>query len=110
MNNWYILDEERHPVRIGNIEDLAKAQRRQKDAGLWQVARETVAPGVDVSTVFLFLDHRSGDGPPLLFESMVFACGYPFDNECERCSTWVEAEEQHANMVVWVKGQIGAQP
>jgi hypothetical protein len=51
----------------------------------------------DVSTVFLGLDYSWGGGPPLLFETMAFwYCegGY----EQERCSTWLEAQEQHARM------------
>jgi hypothetical protein len=46
-----------------------------------------------VSTVFLGLDHSWGDGPPLLFETMIFD-----DNEDgyqTRCTTWDEAELMH---------------
>jgi hypothetical protein len=51
-----------------------------------------------VSTVFLGLDHSFGDGPPLLFETMLF-WEDEGGNEQTRCSTWLEAEEQHARMV-----------
>lgn len=48
-----------------------------------------------VSTVFLGLDHDfSMQGPPLLFETMIFRAGQALDYQ-ERCSTWLEAEEQH---------------
>lgn len=50
-----------------------------------------------VSTVFLGLDHQYGDGPPLLFETMVF--GGPLDHEMNRYSTWNEAEKGHQEMV-----------
>jgi hypothetical protein len=41
------------------------------------VARTAVAAGVEVSTVFLGLDHHfTGHGPPLLFETMVFHDGH----------------------------------
>ena len=56
---------------------------------------------VEVSTVFLGLDHQYGSGPPILFETMVF--GGPLDGEQERCSTWEEAEAMHAAMVERVK-------
>ena len=49
--------------------------------------------GVRVSTVFLGLDHSFGQGPPLLFETMIF--GGEHDEYQERCSTWDEAEEMH---------------
>lgn len=57
------------------------------------VAKSDVGNGVRVSTVFLGLDHSYGEGPPLLFETMIFGgvhAGYE-----ERCSTWDEAEKQH---------------
>ena len=52
------------------------------------------------STVFLGLDNSFYyDGPPILFETMVFhADRAPGDEAlgiCERCSTWDEAEKQH---------------
>jgi hypothetical protein len=52
-----------------------------------------------VSTVFLGLDHRVwGEGPPLLFETMVFTDG-DGGGARRRCSTWLEAEAQHAAVV-----------
>jgi hypothetical protein len=58
--------------------------------------------GATVSTVFLGIDHRYGpDGPPVLFETMVF--GGPLDQEQERCCTWDEAEMMHARMVERVR-------
>lgn len=56
---------------------------------------------VRVSTVFLGLDHRWGDGPPQLFETMVF--GGPLDQEQDHYSTWDEAEKGHAATVERVK-------
>jgi len=50
-----------------------------------------------ISTVFLGLDHSSGCGPPQLFETMAFWRGEG-GYEQERCSTWQEAEAQHARM------------
>ncbi len=58
------------------------------------VIQEEVCPGVRVSTVFLGINHQFGDGPPLLFETMIF--GGPLDQEYQtRCSTWEEAEQMH---------------
>ncbi len=55
-----------------------------------------------VSTVFLGINHRyDNNGPPLLFETMVF------DNEesiyCYRYPTWAEAEKGHKHTVNCVK-------
>jgi len=62
-----------------------------------RIVRQTEILGASVSTVFLGLDHQWGDGPPLLFETMVF---WPGEGgyEQERCSTWLEAQRQHAAM------------
>lgn len=62
-----------------------------------RVVFQTEIPGGMVSTVFLGLDHQFGKGPPLLFETMLFRDGE--SNDCERCSTWLEAEAQHAKML-----------
>ena len=68
------------------------------------VAETMIAENVWVSTVFLRLDHQWGVGPPLLFETMCFASQYPrIDNDCERCSTWSEAEAMHAHMCAHVR-------
>lgn len=48
----------------------------------------------NVSTVYLGLNHRWGDGPPLIFETMTFP-----DEEQWRYSTEAEAKENHAFLV-----------
>jgi hypothetical protein len=50
-----------------------------------------------VSTVFLGLDHRYGDGPPLVFETMIF--DGPHDGYQTRASTYDEAMAQHEEAV-----------
>jgi hypothetical protein len=55
--------------------------------------RETVREGVDVSTVFLGIDHQYGDGPPLLWETMIF--GGPRDGDQWRYPTYDEAMAGH---------------
>src|SRR5215813_6557788 len=54
---------------------------------------------VRVSTVFLGFDRSFGQGPPLLFETMIFGGCFDQDKYQERCSTWEEAEAQHAEAV-----------
>lgn len=60
-----------------------------------RVARSEVPrPPVEVSTVFLGLDHRHfGDGPPILFESMIF--GGEHDGWATRYCTKAEAQTGH---------------
>ena len=67
----------------------------------WRVAETIIGP-VHISTVFLGIDHRHfGDGPPLLFETMIF--GGTLDHFQNRCSTWDEAEAMHAEAVELVR-------
>lgn len=62
-----------------------------------QVARTDIGRTC-VSTVFLGLDHNfCDDGPPLLFETMVF--GGEHDQYQERYSTWDEAVNGHDRIV-----------
>ena len=50
-----------------------------------------------VSTVWLGLDHQHGNGPPLIFETMVF--GGRHDSHCERYPTEAAALAGHAAIV-----------
>ena len=93
------------PVVEEDIHAWAKAfgDRFQGTTDTWSVDRTELPDGGLISTVFLGLDHSFGDGPPLLFESMYFPRKYEEslwqDEDCERCSTWKEAEAQHKLMV-----------
>ena len=64
-----------------------------------------VTPEVRVSTIFLGLDHRWGDGPPLLFETMVFRAGEAVEQE--RYSTYHDAEQGHEAMVARMQNGAG---
>jgi hypothetical protein len=65
-----------------------------------RVALDTI-DGVEVSTVFLGIDHGFFNKEPILFETMVF--GGSLDGELERCSTWEQAEKMHSDMVAKLK-------
>lgn len=56
---------------------------------------------INISTVFLGIDHSFDDREPLLFETMVF--GGELDQEMDRCSTWEAAEKMHELMCEKVK-------
>jgi hypothetical protein len=57
---------------------------------------------VCISTVFLGLDHQFGDGPPLLWETMIF--GGEHDQYQERYSTREEALAGHQAALDLVRG------
>lgn len=67
--------------------------------GAQRVLRQTDArPGVVVSTVFLGTDHNfSGDGPALLWETMVF--GGALDETQERHASRAEPIAAHERLV-----------
>jgi hypothetical protein len=69
-------------------------------AGAARIVKQEQVGESWVSTVFLGLDHNfSGEGPPILWETMVFGEGN-HEQECDRCSgTWEQAEAMHQNMV-----------
>jgi len=69
------------------------------------VAEDYLVRDVRVSTVFLGLDHRFyGDGPPLLFETMIF--GGPHDGYQRRYATWDDAERGHTDACELVAGFV----
>ena len=61
----------------------------------------------EVSTVFLMLDRAYDDGPPVLFETLVF--GGDQDGWMMRYHTWDDAERGHAATVAWLQG-AGPEP
>lgn len=98
MNDKYILDGHT-PIPVASLEEWARAFETMDR----HVAKTQIGE-VGVSTVFLGIDHNFGDGPPLLFETMIF--GGEHDEWQERCSTWREAEEQHERACALVRGNL----
>lgn len=87
QRNYILVDRE--PVLEPDLLEWAR-----KFGSCDRVVAQTEIEGGVISTVFLGLDHNWGAGPPLLFETMVFIDGESV--LCERCSTWKQAEAQHA--------------
>jgi hypothetical protein len=90
----------RYYDRDGKPMDMMAWARTFEDNAYRTVEQTDLPNGVLVSTVWLGLDHQFGDGPPLIFETMVFG-----DRESgrdlaqERYSTLDEARAGHAAMV-----------
>ena len=83
--------------------DMMTWARWFQEARTKRVVAKTQTGDATVSTVFVGLEHRfSSEGPPLIFETLVF--GGPYDGEMTRYSTWDEAERGHAAMLA----KIGA--
>jgi len=94
-DDWYYLVNKK-PVKCENMSDLSRFSTEDRTVCKTKIGK------VEVSTVFLGLDHRIFDGPPLLFETMIFPeCDY-----MERYSTWDEAAEGHWKAVNELKEKM----
>jgi hypothetical protein len=82
--------------RAGESITLAEWATAFEDFEAKRVAKTTVGDA-EVSTVWLGLDHQFGDGPPLIFETMIF--GGEHDQDGWRYSTEDEAAAGHARVV-----------
>lgn len=90
-DRYYDLDG--NPVPMREWARLFEARRQGK--GIVEQTRLT--GGVYVSTVWLGLNHRWGEGPPLIFETLIFD-----DLEDERMwrySTFTEAFRHHHQLL-----------
>jgi hypothetical protein len=98
---YYILENgEPKPVRDARVwGEWFEANLQARHVG------DDTIGGAQVSTVFLGLDHRHfGDGPPILFETMVF--GGPLDGEQERYCTQGAAIDGHNAMCARVRDMM----
>lgn len=57
--------------------------------------------GYKVSTVFIPFNMTLGDGPPQVFETMVFSMENYQDLYCARYSTWGAARLGHYKAILW---------
>lgn len=107
MTTHYILAD-RRPVPEPDVLTWAQWYRQHNR----HVARTNLTQTLDVSTIFLGLDHNFGSrGRPILFETMVFDTSeHPSDwhEYQERYSTWEDAEAGHKRIVTAI--QEGATP
>jgi hypothetical protein len=108
MMDHYILNMQGEPVPEPSLRKWA-AWFEVADR---VVARTTVAPGVEVSTVFLGLDHSFAFGGfatlPVLWETLVF--GGEHDGEMDRWNSRAAAVAGHWAWVVKLGGSMPAGP
>lgn len=88
------------PIAVKSIVEWAEFM--EADASNRTVGRTNLGALGIVSTVFLGLDHNYGDGPPLLWETMVF--GGPWDpdsggTELRRHTSWARAVACHRRTI-----------
>ena len=69
MSGYYVLDEKNQP-KPATVEEFGRFMTEHQIRKV--VGRTELPDGVQVSTVFLGLDHAWGGGAPLLFETLIF--------------------------------------
>lgn len=94
MNDKFILDNDHRPIRVDDVLEWGEWMQTHS-----RRVRLTKLPGFRrLSTIFLGLDHRFGEGDPLLFETMLLQSSGR-DDACERYETWDEALSGHQLML-----------
>ena len=104
----YKLNDD-HSVSECSLEELVEVYN---DNDKKRILGKDVVCGVMISTIFLGIDHNFGDGPPIIFETMVFG-GVAPNSEQERYSTYDEAMAGHKRYVkkysgFWMKIRLYA--
>lgn len=89
FNDRYVLDENGNAVPEPDLMKWGAFFEQSHS----RILQQDSANGIKVSTVFLGLDHSFADGPPLLWETMIF--GGEHDQYQERYSTRAQAIEGH---------------
>lgn len=96
---YWILDDDRRPVKVSDVLTWGRWYERDEARNVG----DEVINDARISTKFLGIDHRWSEGPPVLFETMIF--GGEHDGYQERCSTWKQAEAEHEKACALVRGQ-----
>lgn len=92
-HQYYVLDE-KHRVWPAKFEEWMQWYEGSQFNGSRLVGWTQITSQVEVSTVFLGIDHRwIGKGPPIVFETMIF--GGPLNHEQWRYSSWDDADAGH---------------
>jgi hypothetical protein len=99
MRRPYAYNLDHEPI------DPIEAGALLMDGPARHVGATAINDDIHISTVFLVIDHRMlGEGPPVLYETMIF--GGPFDQSCERYTTREAAEAGHERWVAQVREAV----
>lgn len=104
MIKHYVLDADNRPVETDFLTWARWFGRTENRVVAWtQITSE-----IEVSTVFLGIDHRHvGKGPPLLFETMIFGGPDTIDEYQWRYASWDDAQTGHQAAVRKAREAIG---
>jgi len=87
LTHYILRGQDIIPVDMWIWAEWIERDYPERVVGFWQFK------SCRVSTVFLGLDHSFNQGPPILFETLVF--GGPMKDAGERYATYDEAEAGH---------------
>ena len=76
----------------------------REEPGYRRIGFTEVCEGVEVSTVWLGMNHNWYDGPPIIFETLVFSDDT--GTECYRYSTEAQAVAGHDRVVAELRAQV----
>lgn len=109
--DWWILDEEHYPKVVTArewsewYEAAAKKGQGEATHDPRRVASTNLAT-VWISTVFLGVNHQWGDGPPILFETMIFTHD-KFPREFKGKIKWSRDDLDTFRYATWDDAQTG---
>lgn len=92
---YYVLGSDGEARSVGD--DALAWARWLEEHPARKVVNRTTVDDADVSTVFLGINHQWGDGPPLIFETMIF--GGEYDQFQRRWTTRAQAVAGHDQVV-----------
>ena len=87
---WKLAEDGRTAVPADDVMDMSRAMDGPRHVG------DDSHNGIRVSTVFLGINHAFNDGPPVLWETLVFM---PDGEDGERYTSYEDAEAGHARYV-----------
>jgi len=99
MSKFYKLNERGEPVPCKDIFEFSSFFENAD-----RVVAKTVVGEAEVSTVFLGIDHNYGDGPPVLWETMIF--GGPHDQMQRRYTSRQDAVHGHNAAVAVLEKEL----
>jgi hypothetical protein len=103
MGNYILGIDGRTPVKCDDVLEWAKHFNKEE-----RTVQKTKIGNVEVSTVFLGIDHRfTEDGPPILFETMIFG-DKRFEDFQERYCTYDEAIAGHKEAIEYAAKTINS--
>jgi hypothetical protein len=103
----YILDKNHKPVPVDDMAVWGKWFENSDNRRVAHDEGEDAQGKWSLSSVCLGMDHRwSNDGPPILFETMLFRDNKQADDDGDqwRFATWDETERFHRRKVAELNG------